>query len=341
MSGEKEHVHKLLHIQFKNNKKATEAARIVNSALGQNVISPRSAQNWFKEFREGRLTPSRKKGSGRPPTINKQTLAQRLHHNPEASSRKLAEGHCSKSTALRWLKKSGRKPKKCQFVPHRLTTQQKENRVEASRKLLNIYRRGYFYPRLITCDESWILYDNKTRKAVWRRADEASYRVPKPNLHQRKLMLCIFWNRDGPIHWEFLQTGVSINSDLYCKQLTAVDLAVQARRGQGLFKGKVLFHQDNARPHTSQQTLNHIRNTLNWELLPHPPYSPDLAPSDYHLFRSLKNFLRDREFLNDDEVQQAVEQYLASKMGTNFYERGIQKLPIRWRMVVNNGGDYI
>jgi histone-lysine N-methyltransferase SETMAR len=35
---------------------------------------------------------------------------------------------------------------------------------------------------------------------------------------------------------------------------------------------------------------------LVWEILPHPPYSPDLAPSDYHLFRSLSKNLRGAEF---------------------------------------------
>ncbi|EFN78228.1 Histone-lysine N-methyltransferase SETMAR, partial [Harpegnathos saltator] len=49
-------------------------------------------------------------------------------------------------------------------------------------------------------------------------------------------------------------------------------------------------HQDNARPHTSIVTRQKFRE-LGWEVLMHPPYSPDLAPSDYHLFLSLQNFL--------------------------------------------------
>ena len=42
---------------------------------------------------------------------------------------------------------------------------------------------------------------------------------------------------------------------------------------------------------------------LDWDVLPHPPYSPDLAPSDYFLFRSLQNSLNGKNFNNDDDIK--------------------------------------
>ena len=48
----------------------------------------------------------------------------------------------------------------------------------------------------------------------------------------------------------------------------------------------VIFHKDNARSHTSLVTRKQLLE-LGWEVMPHPQYSSDLAPSDYHLFRSL------------------------------------------------------
>ena len=72
------------------------------------------------------------------------------------------------------------------------------------------------------------------------------------------------------------------------------------RRGNQL-KGIILYH-DNARPHTAAQTVQTI-NSLGWELLPHPPYSLDLAPSDFHLFGPLKEFTRGTKFEKDDEVK--------------------------------------
>lgn len=52
----------------------------------------------------------------------------------------------------------------------------------------------------------------------------------------------------------------------------------------------VILKHDNAHPHIVQSTGATVRE-YSWELLPHPSYSPDLAPSNYHLFRCLKDAL--------------------------------------------------
>jgi hypothetical protein len=66
--------------------------------------------------------------------------------------------------------------------------------------------------------------------------------------------------------------------------------------------------RDNARPHTVRATQERIQE-LQWELLAHPPYSPDLAPSDFHLFGSLKNHLGGRGFGDDEEVETDVQKW--------------------------------
>ena len=71
---------------------------------------------------------------------------------------------------------------------------------------------------------------------------------------------------------------------------------------------------------------------FGWYLLPHPSYSPDLEPPDYHVFRSLKNSLDCNKFNNDDNVKLHLEQFYASKE-QKFYERGIMRLPERWQKV--------
>jgi hypothetical protein len=58
----------------------------------------------------------------------------------------------------------------------------------------------------------------------------------------------------------------------------------------------VIFQHNNAQPQTANMTKAAIQE-LEWEILPHPPYIPDLAPSDYHFFRSLSPQQSARSFL--------------------------------------------
>ena len=81
-------------------------------------------------------------------------------------------------------------------------------------------------------------------------------------------------------------------------------------------------------------------NELKYELFEHPPYSPDLAPSDYYLFRNLKQFLRGKRFSSNEEAIAAVEQYFA-ELPENHYRDGIKLLEDRWNKCVQVEGDYI
>jgi histone-lysine N-methyltransferase SETMAR len=75
----------------------------------------------------------------------------------------------------------------------------------------------------------------------------------------------------------------------------------------------------------------------------HPPYSPDLSPSDYFMFRSLKNHLRGRIFDTEDALRKDLEDFFAEKQanGAKFYREGIEMLPARWSEVIDSGGDYV
>uniref|UniRef100_A0A4W6C880 Histone-lysine N-methyltransferase SETMAR n=1 Tax=Lates calcarifer TaxID=8187 RepID=A0A4W6C880_LATCA len=120
-------------------------------------------------------------------------------------------------------------------------------------------------------------------------------------------------------------------------------LAVQSEGQRHTTKGHqskgVILHHDNARPHTAAQTVQTI-NELGWELFPHPPYSPDLAPSDFHLFGPLKAFTRGTKFESDDEVKSVVSDWLRHQ-SKDFYAEGIQKLVHRWEKCVTVLGDYV
>jgi histone-lysine N-methyltransferase SETMAR len=73
--------------------------------------------------------------------------------------------------------------------------------------------------------------------------------------------------------------------------------------------GVVLLHY-NARPHTAALTQA-LMGHFVWELFHHPPYSPDLAPNDYHLFIYLKNWFRS-QFFNNNELTESVKMWPSS-----------------------------
>ena len=79
----------------------------------------------------------------------------------------------------------------------------------------------------------------------------------------------------------------------------------------------VIFHQDKARPHTSLVTRKKLLE-FGWEVMPYPPYSLELTPSDYHLFRSLQNHLNAKTFDSNEAVKNELIQFFASKNQT-FY----------------------
>ncbi|XP_070155184.1 histone-lysine N-methyltransferase SETMAR-like [Polyergus mexicanus] len=128
---------------------------------------------------------------------------------------------------------------------------------------------------MVTGDEKWILYKNVQRKRTWKTATEGAEPVAKTGLHPMKVLLCIWWDRKGIIYFELLRRGETITADKYCEQLTRLAAAIREKRPILANRKGVIFHHDNARPHVAQQTLRKLQE-LQWEILQHPPYSPDI-----------------------------------------------------------------
>jgi histone-lysine N-methyltransferase SETMAR len=115
---------------------------------------------------------------------------------------------------------------------------------------------------------------------------------------------------------EFLPQGSTINAGVYCDTLK--------KQCGMLSRGVVMLH-DNACPHTA---------TFGWEQFDHPPYSLDLAPSDFHVFLHLKTYVGGRQF-HDDKVQEAVNIRFASQVAP-LYAVEVQKLVPHYKCL-NNG----
>jgi transposase len=141
---------------------------------------------------------------------------------------------------------------------------------------------------------------------------------------------------EGIIHYELLERNLTVPAECYCQKLRRLEEAIQQKR-PGRRHGVNLQH-DNTRPHTANMMKAAIQE-LDWEILPRPPYSPDLAPSDYHLFRSLSNNLRGVSFNDDAELKNWLDNLFTAEP-LDFFKGGIENLPERWKAVVNNG-EYI
>jgi hypothetical protein len=130
---------------------------------------------------------------------------------------------------------------------------------------------------------------------------------------------------EGIIHYEPLERNLTVTAERYCQQLRRLEEEIQQKL-LGRRHGVILQHE-NARTHTANRTKAAIQE-VDWGIPPHTLYSPDLAPSDYYLFRSLSNNLRGVSFNNDAEVQNWPDDFFTAKPA-DFFKRGIENLPER------------
>ncbi len=143
-------------------------------------------------------------------------------------------------------------------------------------------------------------------------------------------MLSAWWGLKGIIHQELLPTGCNITADLNCQQLDHVAAKLQGKQD------RIYFLHDNATPHIAKSIREKLLK-LGWVTVPHPPYSPDLAPTDYHMYRSMSDYLPEKKFDNENDLIMDLVNFFAQK-SQDFYSRGILSLLERWQQVIDSNG---
>ena len=122
----------------------------------------------------------------------------------------------------------------------------------------------------------------KQQSMHWRHSGSSCKTKFKQNLSARKMMCTVFWDRRGILIVDLLTRRKTMNAERYCETVQKLRLAIQNKR-HGLLSGGVVLLHDNARPLTVRRST-HLLKEFSWEVFNHPPYSPDLAPSNFHLF---------------------------------------------------------
>ena len=115
----------------------------------------------------------------------------------------------------------------------------------------------------------------------------------------------------------------------------SVSKYIEKNRG---YKKVYLLH-DNARPHVSKKTKSALEK-MDFEVLSHPPYSPDLAPTDFHLFLLLSNQIRNKVFNNTEELKTFVKTFSLRNQAV-FSNLHSKKLTLRWKKTIENKGEYL
>ncbi|GFX61640.1 histone-lysine N-methyltransferase SETMAR [Trichonephila clavipes] len=243
------------------------------------------------------------------------------------------------STIQEHLQQIGKTNRAGVWVPYNMSEENKANRSTTCNLLLQRYNTEPFFDHLIAADEKWVLYDNPKRKRQWLSPKEPPRRTTRPGLHPKKALLCVWWGIRGIAHFEVLKPGETVNADLYCEQLDRLYQSLFEKYPAIINRKGVILKNDNARPHCARKTLERI-NGLGWEVLPHPPYSPDIAPTEFHLFRSMQHFLTNKNIQNLDDLKNAIFRYFSEKP-INFFRSSVGNLHTRWQKVVANVGDYI
>jgi len=139
---------------------------------------------------------------------------------------------------------------------------------------------------VIIGDESIVYaYDPETKLQSSQWKSPGSSRPKKAHMQKSKLkkILICFFDQEGIVHREFVPPGMTVNSDFYCD--------VRRKRPQKWQNQNLIIHHDNAPAHRSFKVLQFLaKNKMT--VIPHPPYSPDLALCDFFLFPKLKLRMR-------------------------------------------------
>lgn len=174
-------------------KTASEAHSLLVQAFGDRALGKSQCYAWYEKFEAGNFDKENEP-RGRPvrkfsvddlqkllDQDNRQTqaeLGQQLGFDPGTVSRRLRE--------MGKISKLGR------WIPHDLTEQQKNRRVEVCRSLLARQKKKGFLHQIVTNDEKWIYFDNPGRKSSWVDPGEAAATTVKKNRFAKKTMLCLW-----------------------------------------------------------------------------------------------------------------------------------------------------
>lgn len=316
---------------------------------GTNAPSYSTVKFWARQFKCGRESLDDDPRSGRPVEVTGDDMVEKVEdlimENNRLTKKQLAGIlNISTDSVLRILhEKLDMNRVSCRWVPRMLTVENKRQRRAAAIEFLDMCKADpdKFFRRIVTCDETWIHYydpETKQQSMQWQRRGERAPIKFKTQPSAGKIMASIFWDAEGILLIDYLPNKTTVTGVYYASLIEKLREAILQKR-RGLIRRGVLFLQDNAPAHRSQVAMAALANSC-FKVLTHPPYSPDLAPSDYFLFPNLKKELKGQRFESDEEIQNAVSWFFEGK-DQNWFYQGIAALKNRYEKCIEVRGDYV
>ena len=216
-------------------------------------------------------------------------------------------------------------------------------RPQVCQELLHEYHRDTegFFRHIVTQGETWVHQfdpETKSQSMQWKHPGSPPPKKFKTMPSSGKVMASVFWDSVGVIMIDYLEKGSTINGAYYADELRRLREEIKKKR-HGKFRRGVWLLQDNAPAHISHVAIA-AATDCGFRILPHPPYSPDLAPSDFYLFPQLKSELRGKHFQRDEDVITAVEDFLGM-CDKDWFKQGLLKLEKRWNKCIEVKGGYV
>ncbi len=313
------------------------------------VLSDSTIRFWMSEFKKGRTRlvdkPRKPKERTGRSVQNVRKVEDLVAEDRRVTIKEMSlRSGISTMTIQRILKFDLKLKKRCAiFVPVDLTPQQKQRRVD----VCNFWTRlkgttPRVFKHVVTMDESWVyIYDPALRihSKEWLRATEPRPQKPRRTIATAKGMIVTFFDCRRMIYFEYLQRPVTMNQQVFRAIFRRFDAAFTRRCPNSLVHGHKFLHMDNAPPHTAVLTLGLI-DQLGWTRLPHPAYSPDLAPNDFWFYSRLKKDIRGVKFPSTAALKEAVSDQIADIPSQDYQRAILSSWPQRWRWCLEEQGSY-
>ena len=282
---------------FKLRKNASETYGTLQTAFGASCMNRASVFEWHKRFKEGRESVRDDERCGRSKEVRTPELIGQIKNFMDKDRRVSIETISAQFDVsvgtVRTIIREKLKMRKifAKFVPRVLREEQKKRRCHDSREIVELINSDpAVLDALVTCDESWIYsYDPETKKQSpkWKHAGSPRPKKARQSKSTHKLLMITFFDSSGMIYMHWVPTGQTVNTAYYVEGLREFRKRFRRKR-PALFKlGQWHFHPDNAPVHNSILFTDYLTKMVI-KTVPHPPYSPDLAPCDFCLFPKLR-----------------------------------------------------